>query len=84
MLIVGCQHCGKTEILPGTPDPDGVARTRWTCPRCGAGQVLQLPLAADARGKDLRQILGGLALLPTEPLASSDAPAAQEPLHGLP
>lgn len=84
MLIVGCQHCDKTEILPGTPDPDGVARTRWTCPRCGAGQVLQLPLAADARGKDLRQILGGLALLPTEPPVSSDAPAAQEPPHGLP
>ena len=84
MLIVGCQHCDKTEILPGTPDPDGVARTRWTCPRCGAGQVLQLPLAADARGKDLRQILGGLALLPTESPVSSDAPAAQEPPHGLP
>lgn len=84
MLIVGCQHCDKTEILPGTPDPDGVARTRWTCPRCGAGQVLQLPLAADARGKDLRQILGGLALLPTEPSVSPDAPAAQEPPHGLP
>ena len=74
MLIVDCQRCGQTKILPGTPDPDGIARTTWTCPRCGAGQILQLPVASDARGKDLREILGGLALLPSSPGPSEELP----------
>lgn len=63
MLIVGCQTCGEAKVLAGTPDSDGVARVQWTCCRCGTGQVLQLEVATDARGGDLRKILGGMALL---------------------
>lgn len=62
MLIVGCQTCGEAKVLAGTPDGDGVARVRWTCMKCGTGQVLQLEVASDARSGDLRKILGGLAL----------------------
>jgi ribosomal protein S27AE len=62
MLIVGCQSCGEAKILAGTPDKDGVARMNWSCPRCGAGQVLQLEVASRARMNDLHGILGGLAL----------------------
>ena len=62
MLIVGCQTCGEAKILAGTPDRDGVARVKWTCSKCGTGQVLQLEMAVDARNGDLRKILGGLAL----------------------
>jgi hypothetical protein len=62
MLIVACQICGEMKVLAGTPDPDGVARTCWICPNCGAGQVVQLAVAGDARGGDLRRILGGLSL----------------------
>ncbi|MDR1916712.1 MAG: alcohol dehydrogenase [Synergistaceae bacterium] len=62
MLIVGCQSCGEAKILAGTPDKDGVARMNWSCPRCGAGQVLQLEVAGRVRMNDLHSILGGLAL----------------------
>lgn len=62
MLIVACQSCGKTEILAGTPDADGVARTSWTCKQCGRGQILQLPVEGDARGGDLRRIVRGFSL----------------------
>jgi len=60
MLMVACQVCGEMRIIPGTPDADGVARTVWTCPCCGAGQVLQLPVSADARGGELRRIIAGM------------------------
>ena len=62
MLIVGCQSCGETKVLAGTPDHDGVARMNWACPRCGAGQVLQLDANSAPRASDLRGILGGMAL----------------------
>ena len=62
MLIVGCQSCGEAKILAGTPDHDGVARMDWTCPRCGAGQVLQLEVNSGLRTSDLHSILGGMAL----------------------
>lgn len=62
MLIVGCQTCGEAKVLAGTPDRDGVARVRWTCVKCGTGQVLQLEVARDARAGDLRKILGGMVL----------------------
>ena len=66
MLIVGCQTCGETKILAGTPDSDGIARVQWTCARCGTGQVLQLEVSNDARMGDLRKILGGMHLLERE------------------
>lgn len=62
MLIVGCQSCGEAKILAGTPDRDGVARMDWTCPRCGAGQVLQLEINPGMRAADLHSVLGGMAL----------------------
>ena len=62
MLIVGCQSCGEAKILAGTPDGDGIARMNWTCPHCGAGQVLQLEVSPTARAADLHSILGGMAL----------------------
>jgi ribosomal protein S27AE len=62
MLIVGCQSCGEAKILAGTPDIDGVARIDWSCPHCGAGQVLQLDVAGGARVSDLHSILGGMPL----------------------
>ena len=62
MLIVGCQSCGEAKILAGTPDNDGVARMNWTCPRCGAGQVLQLEVNSGLRTSDLHSILGGMVL----------------------
>jgi hypothetical protein len=60
MLIVACQICGEFRIIPGTPDSDGIARARWTCRKCGTGQVIQLPVTVDARGGDLGKILGGM------------------------
>ncbi|HOC82611.1 MAG: hypothetical protein BWY01_01385 [Synergistetes bacterium ADurb.Bin155] len=68
MLIVACQVCGEMRILPGTPDADGVARTVWTCPCCGAGQVLQLPVSTDASGGELRRIVAGMGFSPDAPL----------------
>lgn len=62
MLIVGCQSCGEAKILAGTPDHDGVARMNWTCPHCGAGQVLQLEVNSGLRAADLHSVLGGMAL----------------------
>ncbi|MDR1132781.1 MAG: alcohol dehydrogenase [Synergistaceae bacterium] len=62
MLIVGCQSCGEAKILAGTPDGDGIARINWTCPHCGAGQVLQLEVSPSARAADLHSVLGGMAL----------------------
>jgi ribosomal protein S27AE len=62
MLIVGCQICGEAKVLAGSPDIDGVARVKWSCHRCGTGQVLQLDVSGDARGGDLQRILGGLSL----------------------
>jgi ribosomal protein S27AE len=62
MLIVGCQSCGEAKVLAGTPDMDGIARMNWTCPRCGAGQVLQLEVASSIRMADLHNILGGMPL----------------------
>ena len=62
MLIVGCQSCGEAKILAGTPDHDGVARMNWTCPHCGAGQVLQLEVSTGMKTADLHSVLGGMAL----------------------
>jgi hypothetical protein len=57
MLIVGCQICGESKVLAGTPDKDGVARVHWTCSRCGTGQVLWLDVSNDATGGGSRRIL---------------------------
>lgn len=62
MLIVACQICGETKVIAGTPDADGMARAMWICPVCGTGQVMQLPVASDARKADLRSIVCGMAL----------------------
>ena len=62
MLIVACQICGESKVIAGTPDADGMARATWICPCCGAGQVVQLPVSADARKMDLRKIVCGMAL----------------------
>lgn len=62
MLIVACQLCGEMKVLAGAPDTDGMARAMWICPRCGTGQVVQLPVSADARGGDLRRICVGMSL----------------------
>ncbi|OPZ39503.1 MAG: hypothetical protein BWY99_01388 [Synergistetes bacterium ADurb.BinA166] len=66
MLIVACQVCGETKVIAGTPDADGMARAMWICPVCGTGQVLQLPVAADARKADLRSIVCGMSLTRVE------------------
>jgi hypothetical protein len=66
VLIVGCQICGETKVLAGTPDSDGVARVTWICGKCGTGQVLQLEVAGNAQNGDLRNILAGMALQETE------------------
>ncbi len=58
MLIVSCQLCGECRVLPEAPDGDGFARACWICPRCGAGQVVQLEVTADARGNVERIVLG--------------------------
>ncbi len=62
MLIVACQVCAETKVIAGTPDIDGMARAMWICPVCGTGQLLQLPVSADARKADLRTIVRGMAL----------------------
>lgn len=53
-------------MLPGSPDASGKARAMWTCARCGAGQIMELNVAKDARRGDLRKIVGGLALVSTK------------------
>ncbi|MDI9369945.1 MAG: alcohol dehydrogenase [Synergistaceae bacterium] len=63
MLIVACQVCGETKVIAGTADIDGMARAMWICPECGTGQVVQLPVSADARKSDLRAIVRGMALV---------------------
>lgn len=63
MLIVACQNCGEVKVIAGSPDASGVARAIWTCPRCGAGQIIELAISKDARRGDLRKIIGGLALI---------------------
>lgn len=73
MLIVGCQVCGEIKVLAGTPDLDGVARVKWSCGKCGAGQVLQLQVSTDASGGDLRRILGGFSL-PEEDYGEQELP----------
>jgi ribosomal protein S27AE len=83
MLIVGCQVCGESKVLAGAPDDDGVARVQWTCPRCGAGQVLQLEVSGDARGGDLRKILGGLALLNGDKNGSDAVGEASDGLRAI-
>jgi len=60
LLIVGCQICGEVKILSGMPDKDGIARVNWTCPYCGVGQVLQLPVASDVTKTDLSKIVAGM------------------------
>ena len=62
MLIVGCQVCGEIKVLAGSSDVDGVARVKWFCEKCGAGQVLQLKVSTDVSGSDLRRIVGGFSL----------------------
>ena len=62
MLIVACQVCGESKVIAGTPDADGMARAMWICPVCGTGQVMQLPVASDARKSDLRSIVCGMVL----------------------
>lgn len=72
VLVVACQVCGEFRILPGTPDSDGIARTQWTCPCCGTGQILQLPVSMDARGQDLGKILAGMAFCPSRTAAADE------------
>ena len=77
LLIVGCQVCGEIKVLAGTPDFDGVARVKWSCRKCGAGQVLQLQVSTDASGKDLRRIVGGFSL-PEEDYSVQELPSQIE------
>ncbi|HCL80410.1 MAG TPA: alcohol dehydrogenase, partial [Synergistaceae bacterium] len=64
--------CGEARVIPGTPDDDGIARAMWICPVCGTGQILQLPVSADVRKGDLRQIVCGMAL-PSTPQAEEES-----------
>jgi hypothetical protein len=73
MLIVACQICGETVILPGTPDSDGVARVSWTCKACGVSQVLELNVSSDGRA-NLRKIVGGMSFCEEQ----TKSPANQE------
>ncbi|MDR0649314.1 MAG: alcohol dehydrogenase [Synergistaceae bacterium] len=82
MLIVGCQVCGESKVLAGDPDGDGVARIHWSCRHCGTGQVLQLEVASDAAGCDLRSLLGGLAAA-EEDLEEAGFVPAPEKIGGL-
>lgn len=62
MLIVGCQKCGEMKVIAGDPDLSGTTRIMWTCSHCGAGQLLELALARDAKRGDLRSVIRGFAL----------------------
>ncbi len=59
MLIVECEVCKEIQILPGSPDYDGIARVKWVCKFCGTSQIAVLPVVTDGRG-DLRKIVRGL------------------------
>lgn len=78
MLIVGCQVCGEIKVLAGSSDVDGVARVRWFCEKCGAGQVLQLKVSTDVSGRDLRRIVGGFSLPEEEYFEQEFSPEAEE------
>ena len=78
MLIVGCQVCGEIKVLAGSSDVDGVARVRWFCEKCGAGQVLQLKVCTDVSGRDLRRIVGGFSLPEEEYFEQEFSPEAEE------
>ena len=60
MLIVGCMNCGEVRILSGDPDSGGIASVIWTCPHCGTGQILQLPVSAGADQMELEKIVSGM------------------------
>jgi len=60
LLIVGCQNCGEIHILSGSPDNDGTARVVWTCPFCGTGQVLQLPVSSGGGRMELEKLVSGM------------------------
>ncbi len=78
MLIVGCQVCGEIKVLAGSSDVDGVARVRWFCEKCGAGQVLQLKVSTDVSGSDLRRIVGGFSLPEEDYFEQEFLPEAEE------
>ena len=78
MLIVGCQVCGEIKVLAGSSDVDGVARVRWFCEKCGAGQVLQLKVSTDVSGRDLRRIVGGFSLPEEDYFAQEFSPETEE------
>ncbi|MDR1885660.1 MAG: alcohol dehydrogenase [Synergistaceae bacterium] len=83
MVIVGCETCGETKVLAGTPDRDGVARVNWTCGKCGTGQVLQIEMSGDSRSVDLKSILGGLALEMHKPRKTAGVRVDPEAFGGL-
>ncbi|EHM10263.1 hypothetical protein TheveDRAFT_1139 [Thermanaerovibrio velox DSM 12556] len=62
VLIVGCQNCGRIMVLAGASDPSGSARVAFTCRSCGAGQVLQLNVSSSAEGRDLKEMVLGMAI----------------------
>ena len=78
MLIVGCQVCGEIKVLAGSSDVDGVARVKWFCEKCGAGQVLQLKISTDVSGSDLRRIVGGFSLPEEDYFEQEFSPETEE------
>lgn len=61
MFIVECQKCGKVEVVSSIADKYGTAHISWTCPNCGAGELLEIDCdATKQKSYDLHKIIKGL------------------------
>jgi len=60
MYIIACHKCGKIEVISSLADKYGTTQACWTCPKCGAGQLLEINSNGAKYGGDLHKVIRGM------------------------
>jgi len=73
MYILACHKCGEIKVVSSIANERGLTEACWTCPRCGAGQLMEIDNSACSRKSDLQKIIKGIGFAATGKRVGSKA-----------
>lgn len=63
MYITVCNRCGEVKVISSISGKNGVTRAYWSCPSCGAGQLVEIVSSRTVCCGSLRDIVTGLGVV---------------------
>lgn len=63
MYILACHKCGEIKVVSSIANERGMTEARWTCPKCGVGQLMEIDNSACSRKSDLQKIIKGIGFV---------------------